>query len=254
MVALEWEPLNTNRLVAFTLSGVGEGTYLLDPGTGHTRTLAPGRSVVCSYPGEGFYMAHVLNPNDQVVACAQITIRPEAPARFHTPEHEHSTVHLDYQGSSPALLSVDYGDGDGPVGGWFLPGQPPTSRFMPPGRYTGTIHDQQARRTLEQEYLVTAPPEQDPGIVVRPDPNDRARTTALLELTHITPNPQGVEVDWGDGTDPYYLDLPHAGDVLRHTYNPTASPSGDGVFFVMCSYVGTSHAPTTKAVQVPFPG
>src|SRR5690625_720472 len=149
VATLEWEPLHTPRLVAFTLTGAEEGTFLLDPGTGHTRALTPGRTVVCAYPTEGVYMAHVLSPDDEVVASTQVTIRDRVPARFQVPEQEQDTIHLIYDGHTPTVLEVDWGDGNIDRD-WHTPGQPPRSQFTHPGTYSGTITDVCARRADRQ--------------------------------------------------------------------------------------------------------
>lgn len=246
MATLEWEPLNTSRLVAFTLTGAEPGTYLLDPGTGHTRTLTPGRSVVCPYPSDGAYMAHVLSPDDEVVASAQVTVRDRVPARFQVPEQEQDTIHLIYDGPAPTVLEVDWGDGD-IERGWHTPGQPPRSQFTHPGAYAGTITDVCARRTERQSYLI-APPAKDPDLSVAMDLQDPTRQTVVVELTHTTGRGP-IEVDWGDSTTIDLIAEPEPGSRLKHHY-----PSGAaGVYLLACYYASAPGNSTVKAVKIPWP-
>lgn len=246
MATLEWEPLNTSRLVVFTLTGAEPGTYLLDPGTGHTRTLTPGRSVVCPYPSEGAYMAHVLTSDDEVIASTQVLIRARVPARFQVPEQEQGTVHLLYDGDTPTVLEVDWGEGD-VERGWHTPGQPPRTRFTRPGSYSGAITDVCARRTIHQTYMV-APPATDPGLSVAMDPQDPARQTVIMELTHTTGRGP-IEVDWGDSTTIDLIADPAPGARLKHHY-----PSGAaGVYLLACYYTSDPEDSIVKAVKIPWP-
>lgn len=246
MATLEWEPLHTPRLVAFTLTGAEEGTFLLDPGTGHTRALTPGRTVVCAYPTEGVYMAHVLNRTDQVVDASQITIRDHVPARLR-PGDQAYTVQADYTGTGAALLEIDYGDTTAPERAWRTPGDAPAPRWVRPGPYTATLTDVQARRSTRQDYRVTDPDRPDPDLTVSADPGDTRRATAVLELEYTTPSRGDIEVDWGDGTPTELVQDPDPGTVLRHRY------TSEGTFLVLCSYASAPGQATAKAVQIPFP-
>lgn len=250
MATLEWEPLHTPRLVAFALNGTEEHTCLLDPGTGHTRTLTPGRTVVCPYPHEGAYMAHVLNPNDQVIASAQVTIRDQVPALLRPGSQDYS-VQADYTGTGAALIEVGYGDATAPERAWRTPGDTPALRWVRPGSYTATLTDVHARRSTRQPYRVTDPSAPDPEVIVAADPADPRRTTALLELAHTTPSRGPVEIDWGDGTPAELVDPPTPGTVLRHRYNP--ANSSDGTFLLLCSYATDPGQAIAKAIQIPFP-
>ena len=246
MATLEWEPLHTPRLVAFTLTGAEEGTFLLDPGTGHTRALTPGRTVVCAYPTEGVYMAHVLSPDDEVVASTQVTIRDRVPARFQVPEQEQDTIHLIYDGHTPTVLEVDWGDGNIDRD-WHTPGQPPRSQFTHPGTYSGTITDVCARRADRQSYLI-APPAKDPDLSVTMDLQDPTRQTVAVELTHTTGRGP-IEVDWGDSTTIDLIPEPEPGSRLKHHYPAGAA----GVYLLACYYTSDPENSTVKAVKIPWP-
>lgn len=248
MSTLEWEPLTAPRLISFTLTGAGpgRGPFLLDPGTGHTRTLAPNRPVVCPYPTEGVYMAHVLSTDDKVVASTQVAVRSQVRARLHTPPQEQDTVHLVYDGTDPTLLEIDWGDGTTDQG-WHTPGQAPTARFTAPGSYAGAITDVCARRTTRQPYLIQ-PPATDPAISITPDAQDSTRRTVTVELTRTTGRGP-IEVDWDDGTPPGLISDPSPGARLKHHY--TSGP--DQVYLVACYYTSAPGESTVKAVKIPWP-
>src|SRR5690625_338666 len=165
VATLEWEPLHTPRLVAFTLTGAEEGTFLLDPGTGHTRALTPGRTVVCAYPADGVYMAHVINHTDQVVDASQITICDHVTDRLRPGDHAY-TVHAYYTEPGAALLEIVYADTNAPERACRTPGDAACPRWGRPGPYTATLTDVQARRSTRQDYRVTGPARPDRESVV----------------------------------------------------------------------------------------